>query len=420
MAEPLALRAYRLAANLASPLAKPWLERREARGKEDGARLSERLGHSAIPRPAGPMLWLHGASVGESLALLSLIARAADLRPDATVLVTTGTLASAEVLAQRLPPKAVHQFAPLDTPEATRSFIEHWKPDVGVLIESDLWPNLLCAAKRSGARLALLSAKMSKASFERWRKFPASAIAIFSGFDLVLARDGTEAERFRALGAKVDGLIDLKFGAPPLPCNEALSQHYRRLWAGRHVILAASTHPGEDELMLDAFVSARGGRDDMALVIAPRHVGRADHIARLGVERGLTFARRSLDDATPDTPVLIADAMGELGTWYRLADLALMGGSWVDGVGGHNPLEAARLGCPVIAGPELSGWPVYRELASEGAARIVPASELPGAMCVVRADPTNLTTMASSAMVFVEQRDRLVSERLDRVITLLP
>jgi len=420
MAQPLALGAYRLATKLASPLARPWLESRRARGKEDGARLGERLGRGAIPRPRGPLLWLHGASVGESLALLPLIGRAVEVRPDATILATSGTLASAEVLAKRLPQGAIHQFVPLDTPNATRSFINHWRPDVGVFVESDVWPNLLLAAKGSNTRLALLSAKMSDASLARWRKIPASARALFGAFDLVLARDEHEGTKFRSLGAPVGGVIDLKFGAAPLPRDEALSEHYRGLWGAKHVLLGASTHAGEDEMILDAFVSARGVRDNTVLVLAPRHPARAEAVAKLAVDRGLAVAGRSLGDAAPRTRVLIADAIGELGTWFGLADLALVGGSWVGGVGGHNPLEPARLGCPVIVGPKFSGWPVYRDLASRGAARIVRAEDLAGAMSQVWTDPDGLTVMASSARVFVEARDGTVSAGLDRVIALLP
>jgi 3-deoxy-D-manno-octulosonic-acid transferase len=411
------LAAYRLATGLSTPLIAAWLVRRVRLGKEDPARLSERWGRASIARPPGPLLWLHGASVGESLALMSFVERAGETRPEVSILVTSGTRAAAEVLAQRLSRGAIHQYLPIDTPAASRAFVDHWRPDLGVFVESEIWPNLLLAAKAGGARLALLSARLSEASARGWARAPASAKTVFAAFDLILARDEDQAVRLAALGARDDGVIDLKFGAPPLPSDPAVIARVRAL-GRRPIILAASTHPGEDALVLQAFGAAR--RPGALLIVAPRHPERGEGIARLAAGDGFTVARRSRGEAFGASDVLVADTVGELGTWYAVADLALIGGGWTPGVGGHNPLEAARLDCPMIAGPRIDGWPVYSDLVDLGATRLVAEGDLAAAMDLAWSDPLLLASMAAAAAAFVAARDRGVVAALDRTLALLP
>jgi 3-deoxy-D-manno-octulosonic-acid transferase len=414
---PPALRAYRLATRLSTPLIAAWLSRRTRRGKEDPTRLAERWGRTTLPRPPGPLLWLHGASVGESLALLSLAERARKTRPDVSILATSGTRAAAEVLVGRLPIGAIHQYLPVDTPAAAGAFNRHWRPDLGVFVESEVWPNLLLSAKAGGARLALLSARLSGASVRRWARAPESAKAVFGAFDLVLARDDDQAAKLASLGARRDGVIDLKFGATALPRDETVIERFRE--SGRRpIILAASTHPGEDEPILRAFGEVR--TPGALLIVAPRHPERGEAIAHLAGRTGFAVARR-VEGETPDTAdVFVADTVGELGTWYALADLALIGGGWAPGIGGHNPLEAARLGCPTIAGPHVGGWPVYDEMAALGATRLVPSADLVSAMTLAWSDRPLLERMARNAADFVRTRDRGVVEGLDRTLALLP
>ena len=219
---PLSLALYGLATRLAEPIAPTLLRRRLARGKEDPARLGERLGHAGRPRPEGVLVWLHGASVGEALSLTSLVEALAAARPDVTLLVTSGTRTSAALMAERLPPGAIHQYLPVDGPAAVARFLDHWRPSLGVFVESELWPNLLLAARARGVRLALLSAKLSQASFRGWRRAPAAARRLFEGFDLILAQDDRADERVTALGGEVAGIADLKFGAAPLPADGAV------------------------------------------------------------------------------------------------------------------------------------------------------------------------------------------------------
>ncbi|HEX4272631.1 MAG TPA: glycosyltransferase N-terminal domain-containing protein, partial [Rhizomicrobium sp.] len=256
MAMPIGLQGWRLFTTLASPFAKLVLRRRAVRGKEDWTRMNERLGVAGLTRPEGRLIWLHGASVGESLSALPLIER---LRQDANVLVTSGTVTSAALLGQRLPAGVLHQFVPLDTPSAVARFLDHWRPDAGLFIESDLWPNLILGAHARGVKLALVNARISARSAERWLWARRSVAALLAAFDMVLAQDEDVANRFRDLGAhNVQVAGSLKADAPPLSVDEEALAALRQAIGARPVLLAAQTHPGEDETLLPAHDLLRG------------------------------------------------------------------------------------------------------------------------------------------------------------------
>jgi 3-deoxy-D-manno-octulosonic-acid transferase len=341
------LRLYRCFTVLAAPAARLILHSRAARGKEDRERLPERLGFSGKKRPAGRLVWVHGASVGESLAALPLIEK---LLQDGNVLMTSGTVASAEVMRKRLPPGVIHQFVPLDTPGAVGRFLDHWKPDAALFVESEIWPNLLLTAQARGARLVLINARISERSAAKWRRIPKSAKRLFSSFDVVLAQDEEIAARFRGLGARDVRVVgSLKADAPPLACDPAALAAIKAQIGGRPVLIAAQTHPGEDETVLPAHDSLRAHFPDLITIIAPRHVERGEDIAMLCGPR--QSSRRSLGDRIhAATEVYIADTMGELGLFYRLARFCFIGGTLVP-LGGHNPLEPAVLHCAILAGP---------------------------------------------------------------------
>jgi len=414
------LHLYALAGQLVAPLAGAWLRRRRARGKEDPIRWREKLGVPSILRPPGRLVWLHGVSVGESLALMPLADALLRERPDVGLLVTTATLASAAFLRPRLPPGAIHQFAPLDTPGAVRRFLDHWRPDLAVMAESELWPNLIIAAKARGTRLALLSARLSQRSLHGWRRARGAARAILASFDLILARDALAARELESLGGRVDGLADLKFGAAPLAADPREVTCLKLALAGRFCILAASTHPGEDAIILDAFQAARNDLGDAVLIIAPRHPERGVDITALAAARGLRAGRRANGADIAPLDVYVADTVGELGLFYRLAHLAVIGGSLVaGGAGGHNPLEAARLETAFIAGPHMRAWPVYAELAEARATREVAPDHLAGAFREAKRDPAALRDMAARARAFVEPRDAAAPAAITPVMALL-
>lgn len=416
MSLPLSLALYRAATTALEPFAPLLLNRRAKAGKEDRARLHERLGRPKTARPNGRLVWLHGASVGESLSILPLVERLRAERPDVAVLVTSGTVTSAELLARRLPDGAVHQFLPVDTPGGARRFLDHWRPDLAVFVESELWPNLLLTAKARGVRLALVSAKLSDKSYAGWQARPFAAHELFSGFDLILAQDGRAAERLASLGGTVAGEADLKFGSAPLPVDEAALASLGVRLSDRPLLLAASTHPGEDEIVLEAW---RSQQARPRLVIVPRHPDRGPVIADMALATGATVALRSRE---PDdsAEVIVADTLGELGLWYRLADLAIVAGSLVAGIGGHNPLEPARLDCPIVSGPHVENWlTAYADLRDADGAAFADASVLGRRLGELLAAPEALRQRAERAQAFVARRDAEARAGLTRILALL-
>jgi 3-deoxy-D-manno-octulosonic-acid transferase len=223
------------------------------------------------------------------------------------------------------------------------------------------------------------------------------------------------------LGARVDGVADLKFGASPLPFDSSSSVTMRRSVGDRPVILGSSTHAGEEALLLDRFTACGHGLTVAALLIlVPRHPNRGVDIEADAKARGFSVARRSLGASVEKANVYIADTLGELGLWYRLADLAIMGGSFTEGVGGHNPLEAARLGCPFVVGPHRESWPIYQELAAAGAtACLRDATELDGYLEAAVHGNERLGAMACMAREFVVGRDGETNASLSRILSLL-
>lgn len=372
--------------------------------KEDPSRIAERLGRPSLARGEGPLIWMHGASVGEGLSLVALVTQLRELRPDIQILVTTGTRASAEVLATRLPDGAVHQVAPIDTPRAATRFMAHWRPSMGVFVESELWPNLIDAAQAFGVRLALVSARISERSWRNWRRFPNAARVLINAFDLIFARDAQARARIEDLGGRVDGLWDAKLGAAPLTADELELALVRGQTQGMALILAASTHPGEEALIARAFAAAPAGAAQARLIIVPRHANRGAEVEQVIRAEGLTAVRRSQGASLVTAQVYVADTMGELGLWYRLAALAIVGGSLVAVVGGHNPLEPARLGCPFVSGPHVDHWPIYGAFVEARATQLVGESRELTDM-IGRALRGDLTDMASRALALARQLD---------------
>jgi 3-deoxy-D-manno-octulosonic-acid transferase len=418
------LRLYRAATGLLEPLA-PWLlDRRARRGKEDFGRLNERLGRPVPPRPAGPLIWLHGVSVGESLSLLPLVERLRAARPDAGVLVTSGTVTSAELLARRLPPHVLHQFAPVDAPRAVAGFLDHWRPDVGVFVESELWPNLILGARERGTRLVLASARITGHTARNWSRFPRAAKALLDAFALVLPQDSGSEARLQGLGRSPDGRLNLKYAGEPLPYDPEGLAALKHASRGRPVLLAASTHEGEDQLVLDAYRSLDGERRGAPmLVIVPRHRERGKAIAELSRAIGLQTGRFGEGDRfSSGSDVYVADTLGEMGLWFRLAHTAFLGGSLLPDVGGHNPLEAVQVGTPAVSGPHVANWAaVYRDLEEAGLVRMLGASgELAAAWEASLDADADHAAIRAKALAIRAARAREVDEAVRRIAEMLP
>jgi 3-deoxy-D-manno-octulosonic-acid transferase len=395
---PFSLAVYGVATGLIEPLAPTLLKSRARAGKEDAARLGERLGKAAAARPDGPVAWLHGASVGETLSLLPLIERWRRQRPDLALLVTSGTTTSAELLARRLPPGVIHQYAPIDGPAAAGRFLDHWRPGLAVFAESEFWPNLILGAKARGARLALISARITAKSAEGWARAPAAARALMQAFDLILPQDKDSAGRIERLGGRAGPILNMKFAAEPLDCDAAELKGLKAQIGRRRVVLAASTHTGEEELIASAAAMIRDVAGRLLLIIAPRHPQRGPEIAAALGKAGTLAQRSAGQPIGKDTQVYLADTLGEMGLLYRLADVAVMGGSFTDGIGGHNPLEPARLGVPVISGPDIANFrDVYGGLIGQGGARIAETEiQLAGDIADLLADPKGAGAIAQA------------------------
>jgi 3-deoxy-D-manno-octulosonic-acid transferase len=368
---PLTLRTYRLLMAMAVPAANMALGRRLQRGKELGARLPERRGESAIERPDGPLVWLHTASVGEMLSVLPLVERI--LARGVTVLVTGGTVTAAELAGHRLPAGVIHQFVPVDVPQFVARFLDHWRPNLALFAESDLWPNLIMAASDRDIPLILINGRVSERSFLRWKLLPRTIGALLARFDLCLAQSADDAARYAELGApRYLTTGNLKLDVPAPPADALRLQELQDAAAARPVIAAASTHPGEEIELFEVHRKLKHAFPGLLTILVPRHPERGASIAGMARGLGLTFAQRSLRELPgPDAEIYIADTLGELGLIYRIAPVVFMGGSLV-AHGGQNPIEAAKLGAAIVHGPHVWNFAeIYAALDAAGGAEMI-------------------------------------------------
>ncbi len=395
----LGLRAYRMAAILAQPFLPLFLANRERKGLEDGSRMAERRGFPSRARPGNSLAWVHGASVGEVISLLPVVERLT--QRGIRVLVTSGTRSSATLIARRLPPGAFHQFMPLDTPRYIRRFLNHWRPDIALFAESELWPTSIIELCASDVPLILVNARMSDKSFNRWQRFPGTIRSLLRCITLCLTQSLEDAHRYARLGAPHVAVTgNLKFDAPAPPADQRAVAQMSGLIAGRPVWLAASTHPGEDEIVLSAHIALMQRYPDLLTIIAPRHPHRGRDIAALADQAGLSSALRS-EGLLPDqaVQVYIADSIGEMGIFYRLSPVVAMGGSFVPH-GGQNPIEPIKLGASILHGPHIHNFKeVYSFLDHEGGALLVSDGQyLAEAVADMLASPDLMRDMARAGL----------------------
>ncbi len=398
------LKLYRLATSAATPFAGAVLRWRASREKEDLSRIDERLGVAARERPPGRLVWLHGASLGEALSLLPLIERF--IQRGAEVLVTSGTVASAQALAARLPAGAFHQYAPLDAPKFVDRFLAHWRPDIAIFAESELWPNMVAALHARNVALVLANARISRKSAERWGSLPGAARTIFGAVDLCLAQDSENAARFLALGAPCVRIAgNLKFDVPPPPVDAARLAEFNGALGARPAWAAVSTHAGEEQIILDAHADLSTQIPSLLTIIVPRHRERGVEIEQLAQSRGLSVALRSRDgEPRRDVDVYVADTVGELGLVFRSVGVVFMGKSLTQG-GGQNPIEPAKLGCAILYGPHVENFnEVYTELAAaKAAARVCDAASLARAAHFLLSEPARMRRMGRAGAEAVEK-----------------
>ncbi len=415
---PTGLRLYRAATTVLSPLATPLLAWRARSGKEDAARLRERFAQSSVARPRGTLLWMHGASVGETRVLLQLHAALAARRSDLSFLFTSGTRTSAGLLAQP-PARALHQFAPIDSVGVARRFLAHWRPDLAVFAESDLWPNLIEEAANTGVKLALVNARMSARSLASWGRSPATAAHLLKRFDLILAADTRTADGLGALaGRAIEKPGNLKRAAAPLTYDHAALNAARTACGARPVWLAASTHPGEDEIVLDAHTRLRVRHPHALLIIAPRHPDRGGAIAALAGNA----PRRSTGAPIGDGPVYIADTIGEMALFYALAPVALVAGSLLPTLRGHNPVEPAQLDCAILTGPHVDSFDdIFADLVADGGAtQVCDAAAIAAAVELLWTDPARRTHAVRVAAAILARGGDALEKTVTALEALLP
>lgn len=387
---------YRIATSALSPLIILWLRIRQLRGKESKTRFKERFGYSKIPRPKGTLLWLHAASVGEANSVLFLIEEIKARFADVHILLTTGTVTSAKLIEKRAIKGVIHQFVPVDTPEATNRFLRHFRPDIGFWVESELWPNLVINAKARGCLMFIINGRMSVKSYNSWQKFALPTIyQMLRCFELVFAQSESDGQRFRALGAKeVRCVGNLKYDAAALPCNESDLFSMQRQVGIRQTWLSASTHHNEEEQIVKAHNMLISKHPDLLTIIAPRHPDRGEEIAKIAAKSGKVSLRSRAEKITGDTKFYIADTLGELGLFYRLSEIVFMGGSLIPH-GGQNPLEPARLRCSIVTGPHTQNFAaIYKEMESMSIClRAGNANELASKVNSLMQDSDALTKM---------------------------
>ncbi|MGE0735729.1 MAG: 3-deoxy-D-manno-octulosonic acid transferase [Alphaproteobacteria bacterium] len=363
---------YRFGSTILAPIYWLVLQQRRNRGKEDASRFAERIGYAERPRPPGRLVWVHGASVGESLSALPLIERLLDGDDSLHVVVTTGTVTSAQMLQDRLPPRAFHQFVPIDRAPWVRRFLRHWRPDAALWLESELWPNLLIETARANVPMVLINGRMSDRSFARWRRWPHLIGSMLRAFDLCLVQSAEDGKRFAALGARrVECPGNLKFTSKPLAADPDALDEMQSAVIGRPVWMAASTHAGEEKIVGNAVKLLKSAGPQPLCIVVPRHADRGDSIEGELKPLGLNVLRRSRGELPrADTDLYLADTMGELGIFYRLSSVVLVGGSLVPH-GGQNPLEAAQLDCAILHGPHMGNFREITQLLDEAHATIV-------------------------------------------------
>jgi len=413
---------YRLTTILGAPLIHLFLNRRKARGKEDTARFNERFGQTDMQRPTGPLYWLHAASVGESLSLLPLIDKLLADRPNCHLLMTTGTVTSAKLMQERLPERAIHQYIPVDRPSYVRRFLDHWRPDISLWAESDFWPNMITEAQSRGIPMILINGRISPNSFSGWQRARSLIRTLLQGFTVCLGQSDEDVDRLNQLGSRhTKNLGNLKFAVPALPVEDQELATLKSMIGDRPCWLAASTHPGEEEIIGEVHKHLKTTQPDLLTLIVPRHPTRGQDIAEALHRMDVKLARRSINDPlTADTDIYIADTMGELGLFFRLTDIAFMGKSLVP-LGGQNPLEALRLDCAVIHGPHMANFQWMSEQMLEAGCSLLVnnAAELGEVVSHLLIDVAKMDQMIQHGSAFVDSQSQVTERVAQEIETIL-
>ncbi len=416
------LTAYKTLTACAGPAFNAMLALRTKRGKESAERLNERKGQSSHQRPEGFLYWVHAASVGEAQSALFMIDKLLNETPKASVLITTGTLSSAQFLSSKLPQRCLHQFYPLDHPAWVRRFLNHWKPDIALWLESELWPNMLLEIKKRQIPALLINARMSDRSFQKWSFFKKSAATLLSAFNAVLCQTDSYKAIYEELGAnKTVTTGNIKYSAAPLPYDEVKLKALKEKTKNRQLWLYASSHKSEEAIACKIHNALKDTMPNLLTIIVPRHPARKDQILEQCKPLGMTFTCRSDNEALPDdkTDIYMADTFGELGLFYRLCPVAVIGRSLSDdGGGGHNPIEAAQLECAILYGPNVQfQQEIYDEMNTHNAALMVQNEEdLRLTLKALLSDEGTLNALTKRGKAFTDSKQNIIDRTIEKII----
>ncbi|MFO1243173.1 MAG: 3-deoxy-D-manno-octulosonic acid transferase [Rickettsiales bacterium] len=414
---------YRIFSWLASLVVPIVLLLRVYRQKEDRQRLAERFGKTYLSRPDGAVVWIHAASMGESLSVLPVIQKLIADYPALHIVLTTVTLTSARTIAPKLPERTFHQFVPVDLPWAVSRFIRHWKPDLAIWVESEFWPNQMHAMHRTGKPMALINARISERSYHGWQRAPYAIRTLLSCFRIILAKSEEDVRRFKNLGAEyVSSVGNLKFSSPALDADPKVTSEILQVIGDRPVWMAASTHAGEEEIIGEVHRLLREKFPRILTLIVPRHNTRGNDIAAMLSDKKLRVSQRSKQEAIgEETDIYLADTMGELGIFYRIAEIVFIGGSLVPH-GGQNPFEPARLDCAVLYGPHMENFAEFcAELeAVDGAVRVKDAADLAEKVESLLRDQEKQEKLANAALAVVKTKQDVLENVVQALEAYLP
>lgn len=404
------------------PLVWLWLRWRIKKGKEDPLRIKERFGKTSLLRPNGKLVWLHAASVGESNSIVPLLDALHAHFPELNMLVTTGTVSSSRTIKDRLPERAFHQFVPIDLLPCVRRFLKHWKPDAAIWVESELWPNIILQSHARNIPMALINARMSDDSHQRWLTFRSSFLTLMSCFTLRFAGSKDDLRKFKNLGIHdIRDVGNLKYDAPALPADSKTTSRLLNNMGDRRIWLAASTHPGEELIIGKIHKELKETFPELLTLLVPRHADRGPDIVRELSKQKLTISCRSKNQILlPETDIYVADTMGELGIFYRLSGIVFIGGSLVP-IGGHNPIEPAQLDCAVICGPHMFNFRgICRELMDETAlVQVKTAEDLSEKVSELLRDHEQQEQQAQRALDAVKSKGGVVNTLISELAPLL-
>ena len=353
------LKIYQLLTIILSPLIDIFMLIRLLRGKEDKVRFKERFGYSTIARPEGKVIWFQCASVGESNSAMPLIDKIIEkYNENVTVLITTGTTTSASTIYKKIADRKniIHQYTPIDKYFVIKRFLKHWKPDVLITVESEIWPNMITMTHKIGDKVMIVNAKISEKSFRRWKKFKSLKESVFDSIDICYPQ--SQDDQFRLINLGIQNTIylgNLKFDIPKLKVDKDFLKNLQESTEGRHVVLCASAHDEEKEKVAEIYKELQNNFSDLIFIVAIRHPNKSGKFYNYFMSQDLDVKRKSEGEVIDlDTNIYLYDEMGQMGTLYEFSNIVLMCGSLVPHIGGHNPVEAGKHNCAILTGPYIS------------------------------------------------------------------